>query len=159
MSLDVYVDASWAVHHDCYGRTGIVMMMAGCSVGAWTFKQKIITRNSTEAELAALSDAATHMMWYRRWLREQGHDVQPIKVHEDNSAVIALMASDRKVSQRTKHLSVRLFYTKELQEKGIINLEWCSTDLMVADLMTKPLVGRQFTKFALFLMGNEIPNT
>lgn len=32
VSLVVYVDASWAVHHDCYGRTGIVVMIAGCSV-------------------------------------------------------------------------------------------------------------------------------
>lgn len=50
VALDVYVDASWAVHRDCYGRTGIVVMMAGCSVGAWISKQKLITRNSSESE-------------------------------------------------------------------------------------------------------------
>lgn len=33
VTLSVYVDASWAVHSDCYGRTGIVVMMANCSVG------------------------------------------------------------------------------------------------------------------------------
>jgi len=155
VSLSVYVDASWAVHHDCYGRTGIVMMMAGCSVGAWTFKQKIITRNSTESELAALSDSVSHMMWYRRWLRCQGHVIEPVTVYEDNAAVVSLMSAERRVSQRTKHLSVRLFYSQELQERGIIVMEWCSTDLMIADLMTKPLTGGAFERLTLKLTGNS----
>lgn len=159
VSLAVYVDASWAVHHDCHGRTGIIVMMAGCSVGAWTFKQKIITRNSTESELVALSDATSHMMWYRRWLRMQGHDVEPITVYEDNAAVVALMSDERKTAQRTKHLSVRLFYSQELQQRGIIVLEWCSTDLMVADLMTKPLTGQQFHRNNMCLTGNTCMST
>ena len=54
VKVDVYVDASWAVHDDCHGRSGIVVMLDGCSVGSWTVKQKIITRNSTESELVAL---------------------------------------------------------------------------------------------------------
>ena len=155
VNLAVYVDASWAVHSDCPGRSGIVIMMAGCSVGAWSYKQKIITRDSTEAELVALSDSITQLMWYRRWLDAQGHIVEPITVYEDNGAVVKLMNDERKTAQRTKHLSVRLFYSHELQERGIIVLEWCSTDLMIADLMTKPLVGRKFRKFTMLLTGNE----
>ncbi len=154
VSLEVYVDASWAVHYDCYGRTGIVIMMAGCSVGAWTYKQKLITRNSSESELAAMSDSLSHMMWFRRWLRWRGHVIEPVTVYEDNEAVVSLMSAERKVTQRTKHLSVRLFYSRELQEKGIIIIKWTSADLMIADLMTKPLTGAQFHNLTLLLTGN-----
>ena len=77
VDLTAYVDASWATHDDGHGRTGIVLMMAGCAVAAWSSKQKMVTRSSTESEIVALSDATTQIMWYRRWLAEQGYDVAP----------------------------------------------------------------------------------
>lgn len=93
-------------------------------------------------------------MWYRRWLRWQGHDIEPIAVHEDNEAVVALMSVERKVTHRIKHLSVRLFYSRELQLRRIIKIEWTPTANMIADLMTKPIKGTQFQKLTMLLTDN-----
>lgn len=41
VNFEAYVDASWAVHDDCHGRTGVVLMMAGCAIGAWSYKQRM----------------------------------------------------------------------------------------------------------------------
>lgn len=62
INLLVFVDVSWAVHDDCHGRTGIVILVAGCAVGAWSHKQKMVTPSSTESEVVALSDALSHVV-------------------------------------------------------------------------------------------------
>lgn len=103
-----------------------------------------------------MSFSLSHMMWYRRWLRWQGHEIEPIAVYEDNEAVVSLMSAARKVTQRTKHLGVRLFYSRELQERGIIMINWTSTELMIADLMTMPLTGAQFRKLAMLLGHDDL---
>ena len=144
LDLSAFVDASWAVHDDCHGRTGIVIMMAGCAVASWTFKQKIVTVSSTESELVALSDALKHIMWFRRFLTAQGFVLGPIPVYQDNKSVLELMKGGRKSHQRTKHLDVRLFYASDLDKAGDIALEWIPTTDMIADLMTKPLQGQTF---------------
>lgn len=154
VNLEAYVDASWGVHDDCHGRTGIVLMIAGCAVGAWSFKQKIVTRSSTESEIVALSDALTNVVWMRHWLIAQGHKLGPTPVYQDNEAVIALMRDERKTHQRTKHLDARYFYARDLELAGVIKIMWCPTDEMIADLMTKPLVGHLFTFLTRRLTGN-----
>ena len=46
-----------------------------------------MTRSSTEAEIVALSDGITQVMWFKLWMGEQGHQVAPVSVHQDNEAV------------------------------------------------------------------------
>ena len=51
-----YVDASYATQPKGRSRTGILLKIAGCAIGVWSVKQKIVTRSSTEAELVALTE-------------------------------------------------------------------------------------------------------
>lgn len=123
-------------------------------MGAWSFKQKMVTRSSTEAEIVALSDGLTQVLWLRHMLRAQGYALPPTTVYQDNSAVMSLMKGPRGTHQRTKHLDVRFFYARDLEAEGDIKLEWLSTKHMVADLLTKPLQGALFTTLTDKLMGN-----
>ena len=149
-----YIDASWATHFDGHGRTGVVIMMANCAIAGWSFKQKMVTRSSTESEIVALSDGITQVMWLRYFLTAQGYTLPPTTVYQDNSAVMALMRGGRNTHQRTKHLDVRYFYARELEADGDICLEWLSTKHMIADIMTKPLQGSLFTTLTKQLTGN-----
>ena len=155
VNFEVYVGASWATHMDGHGRTGIVIMMSGCAIAAWTSKQKMVTRSSTEAEIVALSDALSHVMWLRRWLAAQGHEIDATVVYQDNEAVMRLMRSDRRTHQRTKHLDVRYFYARDLESEGAIRLQWIPTADMLADLMTKPDTGALFEGLNARLMGYQ----
>jgi hypothetical protein len=128
-------------------------MLAGCCIGAWTFKQKMITLNSTESELVALSDGVKQAMWYRRWLRAQDVDTGPIPIFQDNEAVVQLVKNERRSHQRTRHLDVRLFYPRDLILSGDIQVLWCKSEDMLADLMTKPLQGALFQKLTSKLTG------
>jgi hypothetical protein len=46
--------------------------------------------------------------------------------------------------KRTKHLDIRYFYVKDLIERGIVSIEHCATEDMVADFFTKPIQGKRF---------------
>jgi hypothetical protein len=122
-------------------------------VGAWSGKQKLVSKSSTEAELIALSDGLSHVLWASLWLQAQGHDVKPIVVYQDNESVLALMKAGKKPSQRTKHMEIKYFFAKDRVEIGDITLEYMPTGDMLADLLTKPLVGEQFRSLASRMVG------
>ncbi|XP_061484273.1 cilia- and flagella-associated protein 95 isoform X1 [Rhineura floridana] len=49
-------------------------------------------------------------------------------------------------SKRTKHISVRYFHVRDCVQQEFVNLTFCDTDNMVADIMTKPLCEEKFGK-------------
>ena len=46
--------------------------------------------------------------------------------------------SDKHVS-RAKHTDIKFHYLRQLEENGPIELEYCSSNEMSTDLLTKPL--------------------
>jgi hypothetical protein len=42
-------------------------------------------------------------------------------------------------SKRTKHVSTKYNYVKDLSDTGITSYIYCPTDTMIADVLTKPL--------------------
>jgi hypothetical protein len=144
--LECSADASWAVHDDCTGRSGIIVLINGCCVGSWTSKQKIVTRNSTESELVALTDAVSHVLWFRNWLKWylKTDDLEPTPIYQDNQSVISLQRTGPKTAHRTKHLGVRFFWARERVAMGDIIIIYCPTADMIADIHTKPKHGKVF---------------
>jgi hypothetical protein len=66
-----YIDASFGVHADGTSRTGVVLMLAGAIVGAWSGKQKLVTKSSTEAEIVGLSDGLSHVLWQESYCKHK----------------------------------------------------------------------------------------
>ena len=65
-------------------------------------------------------------------------------IYEDNKAVLELIKTDRPHSMRTRHLSVKLFFTKQYIDDGILKVQYCNTEDIVADMLTKPLTDVKF---------------
>ena len=42
---------------------------------------------------------------------------------------------------KSKHFRVRYHFIKELIEAGILEIEYCPTKSMIADILTKPMTG------------------
>ncbi len=61
---------------------------------------------------------------------------------EDNQGAIAI-AKNPVAHARTKHIDIRFHYAIE---EGIIEIEYCPTEDMIADLLTKPLCKDRFIK-------------
>ena len=49
MILRANIDASFAIHSNGTGRTGMILEFGGATVCAWTSKQKMATKSACEA--------------------------------------------------------------------------------------------------------------
>jgi hypothetical protein len=143
MLLEGYVDASFACHPDGKSHTGLVVMLGGCTVLCMSSKQKIVTRDSTEAELVALSDKLMTVVQCYDFLRVQGLDCAVPRLHQDNTSTITLVTKGGG-QYRTKYMRVRQCHVKELSDAGDVIISYLPTGRMLADALTKPLQGAVF---------------
>jgi hypothetical protein len=67
-----------------------------------------------------------------------------IQVYEDNMSSIHLVRGTAKLASQKRLFRVRYNFIRELIQDGIINLQHCPTELMLADLCTKPIGGQAF---------------
>ena len=54
-------------------------------------------------------------------------------------------------------VKIRRFFVNQLLENGEMKIKRCPTEAMVADMLTKPIVGSQFKTLAKQLLGYERP--
>jgi len=59
-------------------------------------------------------------------------------------STIAMIKNGMSKSDRTRHMNVRYFWTKERIDSGDIEIVYTPTDDMIADILTKPLQGDKF---------------
>lgn len=62
----------------------------------------------------------------------------PIPVKEDNQSCIALTKADRN-EKKSKHIDTKYNFVKDLVHQGVVRLQYCPSEHMEADLLTKPL--------------------
>ena len=68
---------------------------------------------------------------------------EPTKVHEDNQGTIAL-SRNPKSHPCAKHIDIKFHYVREVIEKKKMDLVYCPTEEMIADIMTKGLPKPRF---------------
>lgn len=146
LSVLAYVDASYGVHWDAKSHTGALISLGKGAIYSKSSKQKLVSKSSTEAELIGLSDSFTQAIWTRDFLIEQGYKVGPATVYQDNKSTIALAEKGRSTSDRTRHIHIRYYFVKDRIDSGEVRIEYLQTDLMLADILTKPLQGELFRR-------------
>ena len=143
-----HVDAAFAVHKDFRSHSGGTMSMGKGSIMAFSTKQKINTRSSTEAELVAIDDAMSHIIWSHNFLKHQGLENIETTVYQDNKSTMLLENNGRQsVGKRSRHLNIRYFFVTDMIKKGLFKVAYCPTKDMLADFFTKPIQGSLFKKF------------
>ena len=137
MCINAFIDASYGVHLDGKSHSGAVIMLGRRGlIFAKSSKQKIVTKSSTEAELVALSDNLSQVIWTRDFLADQGYHMAAARVYQDNMSTIALAEKGRSTAERTRHINIRYFFVKDRVEAGEIKIEYCPTKDMLADVLT-----------------------
>ena len=101
-----YVDASFAGHDDYHSQSGLVIELGSTVVFAQSRKQKMITRNSSPAELVALSDTLQTIRNANEFMQEQGYLFKKAIVFEDNESFLK-MTNGNAPRQNNKYLGVR----------------------------------------------------
>ncbi|CAI7851554.1 unnamed protein product [Closterium sp. NIES-54] len=98
-----------------------------------------ILGSSCEAEIYAGAMAAQELRWLTYLLADLGEPPRsPPVLYVDNKAMLALCWEHR-LEHRTKHIALRYFLARELQQRGQLRLAYVASEANTADIFTKAL--------------------
>ena len=149
-----YADAGFLSDpHDGKSQTGYLFTCGGTAISWRSMKQTISATSSNHAEILAVHEASRECVW----LRSVIHHIQttchlslgkmvPTILYEDNTACITQLKEGYIKGDRTKHISPKFFFTRDLQKDGEINVQQIRSSENLADLFTKSLPGTIFEK-------------
>jgi len=155
MAIRIYADASLSTHRDGRGHSGFTVHLGDSEsyLHSRSNKQKLTALSSAEAELYSLTDAVKFGLWARGLIEELQICALPqITIEQDNKATI-LMALGEASNKNTKHFIRRVCFVCQQVMLAAIVVPYCPTELMLADLFTKALIGILFLRFRYFVMG------
>ncbi|CAI7892658.1 unnamed protein product [Closterium sp. NIES-53] len=110
-----------------------------------------LASSSCEAEIYAGAMAAQELRWLTYLLTDLGEQPRsPPVLYVDNKAMIAL-CEEHRLEHRTKHIALRYFLARELQQRGQLRLAYVATRANTADVFTKALPPGDHQRFVTVL--------
>ncbi len=108
-----------------------------------------------ETELISFAVILTDIIWICYFVECQGYNINKYVVFQDNMSALMLEKNGRmSLSQRTKHITkAKYFLIKDYCDAGVIDVTFCPTNLMWADVLTKPLHGQKFRDMQAFFQN------
>ncbi|CAI7918900.1 unnamed protein product [Closterium sp. NIES-53] len=116
------------------------VVLTGYAEASWrsTHSSSVLS-SSCEAEIYARAMAAQELRWLTYVQTDLGEQPRsPPVLYVDNKAMIALCQKHR-LEHRTKHIALRYFLARELQQRGQLRLAYVATRANTADIFTKAL--------------------
>ena len=153
-SLGCWVDSSWGncpeTHRSWFGYAitwhGIV----------FSFRAKlepVVALASRDAETIAAVFAVKAVLGFLIMLHELGFkSPTPVPVHVDNSATV-LGAYSEKTHKDSRHMSMRIFWLREMVANNLVGLRHIATGDNFSDVFTKILPRSKHDACRAFLMG------
>ena len=140
-----YVDADYARDKTTFRSvTGYIYFLAKAPISWQTRQQPSVALSTMEAEFMAACAAAQESVWLIQLLKELSCELkEPIVLFEDNKACIDYSKNSTN-HQRTKHISVRYHFIRDLITDKVLHLQAIPTEENIADILTKPLDKRIF---------------
>ena len=155
MTIRTYIDASFAVHSDFKSHTGICITMGISCFFALSTGQKINTTSSCQAELVALAKGLQQSIYSSYFSAGQAYKIPPIIVNQDNQSTIKLTSNGKSNSELTRHIKIGHYWVEDLIDRGLITIEYCPTEFMIAGFVTKPLQGTLFNQMRTKVTGKS----
>ena len=90
-ALKGYIDSAFSAHDDGKGHTGMVVMWGDTCILIICHKQKISTKDSTEAELVGMSDSFEKLEWAYDFIVALKEKVKEPVIYQDNMSTITLV--------------------------------------------------------------------
>ena len=145
--MELWTDSDYAGDHESRrSTTGFTVKVLGSTVIWASRRQKAVSRSSLEAEYIALSAGCQTLRWVAKLLAQLGYDFNSIPVYVDNQGAIETTKNGTH-SEKTKHIDIAYKYGREALQSGFIELQYCPTEDMLADLLTKALGVEKLERF------------
>ncbi|CAI7812601.1 unnamed protein product [Closterium sp. NIES-53] len=150
--LTGHADASWvddlATQRSSQGYN---FSLGSGSVSWRSTRSSSVLSSSCEAEIYAGAMDAQELRWLTYLLTDLGElPRSPPVLYVDNKAMLALCREHR-LEHRTKHIALRYFLARELQQRGQLRLAHVASQANTADIFTKALQPCDHQRFCTML--------
>jgi hypothetical protein len=130
------------------------LFTCGSTVISWrSVKQTLVATSSNYSEIIAIHEVSRECIWLRSLIQHIREKCglftiknSPTILYEDNAACITHIRGGYIKDDRTKHISLKFFYTHELQKGGSIDMKQIQSSDNLTDLFTKTLPTVTFKK-------------
>ncbi|CAI5973716.1 unnamed protein product [Closterium sp. NIES-65] len=138
--LTGHADPSWAYDQATQRSTqGFTFSLGSGSVSWRATRSSSVLGSTFEAEIYAGAMAAQELCRLTYLLTDLGElPRSPPVLYLDNKAMLGLCREQR-VEHRTKHIALRYFLARELQQRGHLRLAYVASEANTADVFTKAL--------------------
>jgi hypothetical protein len=141
-----YSDADWAGCKIDRKSTLGTCQFLGRSLVSWASKkQNFVALSTAEAEYIVAGHCCAQLLWMRQTLRDYGYKLTKVPLLCDNESAIR-MADNPVEHSRTKHIAIRYHFLRDHQQRGDIEIAYVSTKEQLANIFTKLLDEKTFTK-------------
>ncbi|KAM0029839.1 putative RNA-directed DNA polymerase [Helianthus debilis subsp. tardiflorus] len=140
-----YTDSDWAGSIDDRKSISASVFSVGSAAVTWSSKkQDIVALSTTEAEYVSATAAACQATWMRKILIELGLEQEgATRIFCDNTSAVFL-SKNQAYHNRSKHIDTRFHFIRNLVEGRQIEVQPCTSQEQVADILTKPLGTEDF---------------
>ncbi|CAI7732926.1 unnamed protein product [Closterium sp. NIES-53] len=151
--LTGHANASWvddlATQRSSQGYT---FSLGSGSVSWRSTRSSSVLGSSCEAEIYAGAMAAQELRWLTYLLADFGEVPRsPPILYVDDKAMLAL-CQEHRLEHRTKHIALRYFRARELQQRGQLRLGYVASRANTADVCTKALQPCDHQRFCTVLI-------
>ncbi|CAI7930074.1 unnamed protein product [Closterium sp. NIES-54] len=150
--LTGHANTSWADDQATQRSSqGYTFSLGSGSVSWRSTRSSSVLGSSCEAEIYAGAMAAQELRWLTYLLTDLGEQPRsPPVLYVDNKAMLALCREHR-LEHRTKHIALRYFLARELQQRSQLRLAYVASQANIADIFTKALPPGDHQRFCTML--------
>ena len=134
-----YTDADGASQDHHRAISGHAFLIDGSAISWSSCKQELVTLSTAEAEYVAATHAAKECIWLLCLIEELSPSpLSTTTLYCDNQATLKL-ATDDNYHARTKHIDICFHFIRQVVASRAVDIHYCPTDDMTADILTKAL--------------------
>jgi hypothetical protein len=144
-----YTDASFAVGENKQSISGFVIMINGTPILWGSLKQTIVVDSTCSAEYVAASICCKQVMQLENMVQFLDFTCpRPYRMYTDSQACLKIATTASKMGM-VRHLEIRYHLVRCIVLSGNIELVYCITEEMLADLFTKIVSSAQDKRLAI----------
>ena len=136
--MEVYSDSDWAGDkNNRRSVTSLMIFLEGVLIHWRSRLQKVVALSSSEAEFYACGEAVREVPFIAQILVFLGVEVElPVQVKIDNVGAI-FMSENKTSASRTRHMDTRWHYVNQMQDDGLVKIDFVKSEDNVSDIGTK----------------------
>ena len=119
--------------------------LGSCLISWGSKKQNSVAISTAEAEYVAAASCCAQLLWIKQQLSDFGLKIEQVPIFCDNTSAINI-AKNPVQHKRTKHIDIRHHFLRDNVEKGLISMNFCTTEEQIADIFTKALAREHFER-------------